>query len=139
MSDLIDSDQQPLSDLPQTFRHEAVDLKASGINSWGHLRALKDADLSRLVRTGRSSARNLTRLRGMATLICELGLAPQDAALLMHAGIANRDALASCTPERLVRQTGRLERSLGLGRSRPAAVDLSTAQHWIRKARQPTN
>ena len=134
-----DSDHQPLSNLPQSFRHEAADLKASGINNWAQLRALTDADLSRLIRTGRSSVRNLHRLRGMATLICELGFAPQDAALLMHAGIANRDALASCTPERLVRQTGRLERSLGLGRSRPAAVDLRTAQHWIRQARQTTN
>ena len=139
MTSAKDSDQQPLSALPQSFRHEAEDLKASGINNWGRLRSLNDADLSKLVRTGRSSARNLHRLRGMATLICELGLAPQDAALLMHAGIANRAALAGCTPERLVRQTGRLERSLGLGKSRPASVDLSTAQQWIRRARQPTN
>ena len=46
-------------------------------------------------------------------------------------------ALASCTPERLVRQTGRLERSLGSGRR--AVVDLTVAQHWIRRARQLTN
>ena len=131
------SDQQPLLDLPQSFRHEAEDLQASGIRSWGSLRALNDAQLSRIVRTGRSSARNLHRLRGMATLVCDLGLSPQDAALLMHAGIATSEALAGCTPERLVRQTGRLERSLGLGASRPAAVDLSTAQRWIRQARQP--
>ena len=59
------------------------------------------------------------------------------AALLMHAGIATSSALASCTPERLVRQTGRLERSLGSGRR--AVVDLTVAQHWIRRARQLTN
>ena len=100
-------------------------------------RDLSDQELSRLVRTGRSSARNLHRLRGMATLVCELELAPQDAALLMHAGIATSSALASCTPERLVRQTGRLERSLGSGRR--AVVDLTVAQHWIKRARQLTN
>ncbi|WP_028952380.1 DUF4332 domain-containing protein [Synechococcus sp. CC9616] len=126
-----------MKDLPQTFRYEQNDLAAAGIDSWPDLRDLSDATLSRLVRTGRSSARNLHRLRGMAVLVCDLELAPQDAALLMHAGIASASALAACTPERLVRQTGRLERSLGSGRR--AVVDLTIAQHWIRRARQLTN
>ncbi|RPF81083.1 MAG: DUF4332 domain-containing protein [Synechococcus sp. TMED20] len=126
-----------MKDLPQSFRYEQNDLAAAGIDSWPDLRDLSDATLSRLVRTGRSSARNLHRLRGMAVLVCDLELAPQDAALLMHAGIASASALAACTPERLVRQTGRLERSLGSGRR--AVVDLTIAQHWIRRARQLTN
>jgi hypothetical protein len=126
-----------MKDLPQSFRYEQNDLAAAGIDSWPDLRDLSDATLSRLVRTGRSSARNLHRLRGMAVLVCDLELAPQDAALLMHAGIASASALAACTPERLVRQTGRLERSLGSGRR--AVVDLTVAQHWIRRARQLTN
>ena len=126
-----------MNDLPQSFRHEQADLAAAGIDTWPDLRDLSDLELSRLVRTGRSSARNLHRLRGMAVLICDLELAPQDAALLMHAGIASASALAKCTPERLVRQTGRLERSLGSGRR--AVVDLRVAQNWIRRARQLTN
>ena len=126
-----------MKDLPQSFRYEQNDLAAAGIDSWPDLRDLSDATLSRLVRTGRSSARNLHRLRGMAVLVCDLELAPQDAALLMHAGIASASALAACTPERLVRQTGRLERSLGSGRR--AVVDLTVAQHWIRRSRQLTN
>ena len=126
-----------MKDLPQSFRYEQNDLAAAGIDSWPDLRDLSDATLSRLVRTGRSSARNLHRLRGMAVLVCDLELAPQDAALLMHAGIASASALAACTPERLVRQTGRLERSLGSGRR--AVVDLTIAQHWSRRARQLTN
>ncbi|AII43883.1 MAG: DUF4332 domain-containing protein [Cyanobacteriota bacterium] len=126
-----------MNDLPQSFRHEQADLAAAGIDTWPDLRDLSDLELSRLVRTGRSSARNLHRLRGMAVLVCDLELAPQDAALLMHAGIASASALAKCTPERLVRQTGRLERSLGSGRR--AVVDLRVAQNWIRRARQLTN
>ena len=126
-----------MNDLPQSFRHEQADLAAAGIDTWPDLRDLSDLELSRLVRTGRSSARNLHRLRGMAVLVCDLELAPQDAALLMHAGIASASALAKCTPERLVRQTGRLERSLGSGRR--AVVDLWVAQNWIRRARQLTN
>ena len=126
-----------MKDLPQSFRYEQTDLMAAGIDNWPDLRDLSDGELSRLVRTGRSSARNLHRLRGMAGLVCDLELAPQDAALLMHAGIASASALAACTPERLVRQTGRLERSLGSGRR--AVVDLRVAQQWIRRARQLTN
>ena len=126
-----------LANLPQSFRHEHVELKKAGITTWQAVQDMDDPQLSRLARSGRASARNLHRLRGMATLVCQLNLMPQDAALLMHAGIASTQVLASCTPERLVRQTGRLERMLHTGR--PAVVDLRTAGDWIRRARQLQN
>ena len=127
----------PLNTLPQSFRHEQKELEAAEIGTWGQLQDLDDLQLSKLCRSGRASARNLKRLRGMADLVCNLDLAPADAALLMHAGIATPAALAACTPERLVRQTGRLERSLGT--KRPAVVDLRVAGDWIRRARQLAN
>ena len=124
-------------DLPQSFRREQKELEQAGLEQWEQLRDLSDIQLSRLCRSGQASARNLKRLRAIAAMVCDLDLAPQDAALLMHAGIATRAALAGTTPERLVHQTGRLERSLGTGR--PAVVDLSTARRWIARARQPSN
>ena len=124
-------------DLPQSFRREQKELEQAGLDQWEQLRDLSDSQLSRLCRSGQASARNLKRLRAIAAMVCDLDLAPQDAALLMHAGIATRAALAGTTPERLVHQTGRLERSLGTGR--PAVVDLSTARRWIARARQPSN
>ena len=124
-------------DLPQSFRREQRELEQAGLEQWEQLRDLSDIQLSRLCRSGQASARNLKRLRAIAAMVCDLNLAPQDAALLMHAGIATRAALAGATPERLVHQTGRLERSLGTGR--PAVVDLSTARRWIARARQPLN
>ena len=126
-----------IQELPQSFRSEKQELDRAGINRWSTIRALTDLELSRLARSGQASARNLKRLRGMADLVCGLDLPPQDAALLMHAGIATPAALAACTPERLVRQTGRLERSLGTKRS--AVVDLRVAGDWIRRARQLVN
>ena len=126
-----------LRDLPQSFRREKKELETAGIVTWPAIRALSDLDLSRLARSGQASARNLKRLRGMAELICKLALPPQDAALLMHAGLATPSALATCTPERLVRQTGRLERSLGT--KRPPVVTLQIAGEWIRRARQLAN
>ena len=128
---------RPLRDLPQSFRREEQELDEAGINDWQQLRDLDDAQLSRLARSGRASPRNLKRLRAIAGLVCDLNLAPPDAALLMHAGIASRAAPAATTPERVVQQTGRLERSLGTGR--PAVVDLATARRWIQSARQPGN
>ena len=124
-------------DLPQSFRREQRELEQAGLNQWKQLRDLSDIQLSRLCRSGQASSRNLKRLRAIAAMVCDLDLAPQDAALLMHAGIATRAALAGATPERLVHQTGRLERSLGTGR--PAVVDLSTARRWIARARQLSN
>ena len=124
-------------DLPQSFRRDQKELEQAGLEQWEQLRDLSDIQLSRLCRSGQASARNLKRLRAIAAMVCDLDLAPQDAALLMHAGIATRAALAGATPERLVHQTGRLERSLGTGR--PAVVDLSTARRWIARARQPSN
>ena len=124
-------------DLPQSFRREQKELEQAGLDQWEQLRDLSDIQLSRLCRSGQASARNLKRLRAIAAMVCDLDLAPQDAVLLMHAGIATRAALAGATPERLVHQTGRLERSLGTGR--PAVVDLSTARRWIARARQPSN
>ena len=126
-----------IQDLPQSFRREKQELDRAGIKCWSTVCALTDLELSQLARSGQASARNLKRLRGMAALICGLDLPPQDAALLMHAGIATPAALAACTPERLVRQTGRLERSLGT--KRPAVVDLRIAGDWIRRARQLAN
>ena len=120
--------------LPQSFRQEQNDLDKAGINSWKPCETSIAA--SRLGATP-LVPRNLNRLRGIATLVCELDLAPQDAALLMHAGIASRRALADCTPEQLVRQTGRLQRSLGI--NRPGSVDLPVAKAWIHKARQLRN
>ena len=126
-----------IQDLPQSFRREKQELDRAGINRWSTICALTDLELSQLARSGQASARNLKRLRGMADLVCRLDLPPQDAALLMHAGIATPSALAACSPERLVRQTGRLERSLGT--RRPAVVDLRVASDWIQRARQLAN
>ena len=126
-----------IQELPQSFRREKQELDQAGINHWSSIRDLTDLELSQLARSGQASARNLKRLRGMANLVCGLDLPPQDAALLMHAGVATPTALAACTPERLVRQTGRLERSLGTKRS--AVVDLQVAADWIRRARQLVN
>ncbi len=129
----------PLRGLPQGFRDEQRDLTQAGITNWGQLSDLTDQTLSRLLATGRSTARNLKRLRGIADLVCCLELAPADAALLMHAGFATVAAIAGSSPQDITNRTGRLERQLGSGRA--PVVDLAVAKQWIlrAKARQTTN
>ena len=129
----------PLQDLPQGLRDEHAQLLASGITTWGGVQHLSEIQISRLAASGRASARNLRRLKGMADLGCCLDLAPADAALLMHAGLATVAAVAGSSPPELVTRTGRLERQLRSGR--PPVVDLALAKTWILRAkdRQNTN
>ncbi|WP_413326691.1 DUF4332 domain-containing protein [Synechococcus sp. MIT S9503] len=129
--------EDPLQDLPQSMRDEGKQLLTSGITTWGELQALDEMRISRLAASGRASARNLRRLKGMADLACSLDLAPQDAALLMHAGLATVTAIAGSTPQELVTRTGRLERQLRSGR--PPVVDLALARRWILRARERQN
>ena len=129
--------EDPLQDLPQGMRDEGKQLLTSGITTWGELQALDELQISRLAASGRASARNLRRLKGMADLACDLDLAPQDAALLMHAGMATVTAIAGSTPQELVTRTGRLERQLRSGR--PPVVDLALARRWILRARERQN
>jgi len=129
--------EDPLKELPQSMRDELKQLLKSGITTWGELQALDELQISRLAASGRASARNLRRLKGMADLACGLDLPPQDAALLMHAGLATVTAIAGATPQELVTRTGRLERQLRSGR--PPVVDLALARRWILQARERQN
>ena len=118
--------------LPRHFAREERVLRESGVESWGQLAALADGDLRALARRGGALERQLRKLRGQAQLIATLGLAPAEAALLLYAGIASCRGLAQASPQQLLTQLGRLERSLtGMA---PARIDASWVRHWIQRA-----
>ncbi len=119
--------------LPQGFKYESEQLRSIGVTDWSSLRGLSDNDINKLVQTGRSTVRNLKRLRGIATLVCELDICMADAALLMHSGIATVEAIARSSPQEIIKKTGRLERNLKSGTTQ--VVDITKANHWIRLAR----
>ena len=123
----------PLWILPAHFSREQERLETAGIRSWHDLAALDDASLRRLGRGGGASEARLIRLRGQARLVREVGLEPPEAALLLHAGIPDRRALAQADPQRLLVQMGRLQRQL-TGMAVPM-LTLATLQSWIRRAR----
>ncbi|MCP9915408.1 DUF4332 domain-containing protein [Cyanobium sp. ATX 6F1] len=123
-------------ELPAHFRAEVLRLQADGLDDWASLAGLSDGQLRALAASGAASEQRLRRLRGQARLVVELELAPAEAALLLHGGIASGQALAEATPERLLLQLGRLERSLlGPGVNR---IDQATVQGWIQRARRVT-
>ncbi|MCS5699946.1 DUF4332 domain-containing protein [Cyanobium sp. FGCU-52] len=119
--------------LPPHFRSEERALVRSGIHDWPAVAALADPMLRTLAADGSCSEARLMRLRGQARLMGDLDLAPEEAALLLHAGIADRRGLASCDPHAVHRQLGRLQR--GLAGSALAPVPLARLLEWIQRAR----
>ncbi len=119
--------------LSTNFRDEQKQLLEAGVTTWRELKDLEDHRIYQLVKEGRSTTLNLKRLRGIAELVCEIDLAPQDAALLMHSGLATISSLSNATPQEIVTKTGRLERKLKNGQNH--LVGLEKATHWISKAK----
>jgi len=109
-------------------------LQSHGVASWQQLAALTDGQLRQLSSQGGALERQLRKLRGQAQLVVELQLEPHEAALLLYAGIASSRGLAQASPQQLLTQLGRLERSLtGMA---PARVDATTVRLWIQRAQQ---
>ena len=127
------SNYSKIGALPINFRDEHKQLFAAGITTWIELKGLKDNKINQLVKEGRSTTVNLKRLRGIAELVCEIELTPQDAALLMHSGLATVSSLSTATPQEIVTKAGRFERKLK--NSQNQLVDLAKANDWITKAK----
>ena len=120
--------------LPRHFSREQAVLQQAGVTSWEQLAALSDADLRQLSSRGGALERQLRKLRGQAELVSELGLEPAEAALLLYAGIASTRGLAQASPQQLLTQLGRLERSLtGMA---PPRVDAAWVRRWILAAQR---
>lgn len=129
-----DDPSRSLYPLPRQFQREESVLLEHGVSSWGDLARLSDQDLLGLSRRGGALERQLRKLRGQAQLVVELSLQPHEAALLLYAGIASTRGLAQASPQQLLTQLGRLERSLtGMA---PARVDATTVRTWIQRAQQ---
>ena len=120
--------------LPSHFAKEQAVLMEAGVQSWPAIAALSDRDLDQLSRRGGALERQLRKLRGQAQLVVELDLEPYQAALLLYAGIANRQGLAAASPQQLLTQLGRLERSLtGMA---PARITPALIRNWIKRAQE---
>lgn len=117
---------------PQAYRQEERLLREQGLASWEQVAALDTARIRRLAARSPGSEARLVRLWGQARLVVEVELAPAEAALLLHAGIADPAGLAAAQPHDLHRQLGRLQRRL-TGQAM-AAIPLTVVHSWIRRA-----
>ena len=122
-----------LNQLSRNFAHEKEDLHSRGIKTWEELQKISDSEISTLTREGRSSSRNLRRIRGIASLVCKLSIEPHEAALLIHSGISSISALINSSPQDVVLKTGRLRRQLKSDLTN--SIDLVKANEWIQRAR----
>ena len=118
--------------VPHQFRSEVRVLRAAGIGDWGGLAPLEDARLRQLAAPGQASEARLKRLRAQARLIGDLHLRPEEASLLLHAGIPGAVALGGADPQRLLNQVHRLQRRL-TGPSVPLLA-MATLRLWIGRA-----
>ncbi len=123
----------PLKNLSENFKAEEQKLHSKGVKTWFELKKLRDKDISDLVKSGGVTTRNLIRLRGIATLVCDLNLSQSEAALLIHSGVSSIEALKVLTPQELIHKTGRLERKLNTHRK--PVLDLERANDWIQRAK----
>ena len=120
------------NDLPSHFRLEGAALREAGVSSWEQLAGVPEERLRELARPGGASEARLLRLRAQAKLMAAAGLAPREASLLLHAGIAEASALAAANPQHLLIQVQRLWRRL-IGPGAPP-VNLATVRGWIQAA-----
>jgi hypothetical protein len=118
--------------VPHQFRSEVRVLRAAGIGDWGGLAQLEDSRLRQLAAPGQASEARLKRLRAQARLIGDLHLRPEEASLLLHAGIPGAAALGGADPQRLLNQVHRLQRRL-TGPSVPLLA-MATLRLWIGRA-----
>ncbi len=121
------------NDLPGNLKPEAKELISYGVNDWLSLSKLSDEQIFNLVKNGKSTKRNLYRLRAMAVLISEIDLPQAEAALLIHSGISTARAISALTPQELFQKTGRLERNLKTGRK--PLIGLQRAGELIRRSK----
>jgi len=118
---------------PQAYREEVALLRHGGIGSWEAVAALGSREIRNLASHSPGSEARLIRLRGQARLVVGVDLAPAEAALLLHAGVADPRALAMAEAHDLQRQVGRLQRRLT--GTAMAPISLATVRTWILRAR----
>ncbi|MEB3303464.1 MAG: DUF4332 domain-containing protein [Cyanobium sp.] len=123
---------KPLRDLPGHFQRERTALLAAGVTTWEQIAGLPKEQLRSLASNGWASEARLLRLQAQARLMGAAHLAPEEASLLLHAGIADAVALAQADPQRLQVQVSRLCRGL-LGSATPSPP-LATLRRWIQAA-----
>lgn len=121
-----------LAGLPGHFRQEQAALRDAGVTTWEQLSALSGERLRAIARPGGATESRLLRLRAQARLMAKANLTPQEASLLLHAGLSEARALAEADPQRLQVQVNRLRRRL-LGAAAPP-LTLATVRGWIRAA-----
>ena len=101
--------------LPLNFRHEKEFLKNNNLHDWKSIHKLNDQQINHLLQMkSLCTESRLKKIRAIALFIIELKLTPNQASLLLHAGIGSLKTLSTLNPYSLKQKIGRLERRMGV-------------------------
>ena len=122
----------PLLKLPHNFRNEEKEFARLGLNTWEEVVRLTSNEINDLTQTSQCSYLNLRRLICLGLLICKMNISQKESSLLIHSGLASVKAIATSTPQEIIKRTGRLERMLNIRRT--PIISLGKASSLIKKA-----
>ena len=121
--------------IPSHFQREIELLDSLNISTWDALKNLTDQQIENIISQSFYSKNNLKKLRSIALLVSGLNIPQHEASILIHSGYSSISSLARCSPQDLIKRTGRLERQLNTTRKtlfniQKATHLISLAKHW---------
>ena len=121
--------------LPENFRHEKEFLKNKNLNNWESIYKLTDMQISHfLQQKSLCTESRFKKIRAIALFIIELNLSPNQAYLLLHAGIGSLKTLSTLNPYSLKQKIGRLERKMGVRTQ--SEINQKLLKDWIKRSRE---
>ncbi len=120
--------------LPLNFRHEKEFLKNNNLHDWKSIHKLNDQQINHLLQMkSLCTESRLKKIRAIALFIIELKLTPNQASLLLHAGIGSLKTLSTLNPYSLKQKIGRLERRMGVRTQ--SDVNQKLLKKWIKMSK----
>tara|TARA_B100000614_G_scaffold196821_1_gene178065 strand:- start:165 stop:563 length:399 start_codon:yes stop_codon:yes gene_type:complete len=120
--------------LPINFRHEKEFLKNKNLNNWESIHKLTDIQISHfLQQKSLCTESRFKKIRAIALFIVELNLTPNQAYLLLHAGVGSLKTLSTLNPYSLKQKIFRLERKMGVRTH--LEINQKLLKDWIKRSR----
>ena len=121
--------------LPSNFRHEKEFLKNNNLYTWERIHNLNDQQIIKLLKNrSLCTESRLKKIRAIALFIIKLELTPNQAYLLLHAGIGSLQTLSKLNSYSLKQKIGRLERTMGA--KTQLEINQKLLKDWIARSKE---
>ena len=123
-----------IESLPTNFRHEKEFLKKNNLITWESIYNLNDKQISLLLKNkSLCTESRLKKIRAIAVFIIKVKLTPNQAYLLLHAGIGSLKTLSTFNPYSLKQKIGKFERIMGV--KTYTEINQNVLKEWIKRSR----